>query len=241
MASESEFLTNYNPSDYPAIAVTSDVVLLTIRQGKLAVLLVRRADHPFKGHWALPGGFAIENEDLTSTARRELAEETGIETFDYHLEQLKTYSSPNRDPRMRVISTAYLAFMPEVPTPKAGSDAELARFWLVEDLFKEDSPQIAFDHEEIITDAIERARAKLEYTSLATSFLEEPFTLPDLRRVYEAVWNVTLHQSNFNRKVLSSPGFVVETGQEVSVNRGRPVMLYKKGSLTQLAPPILRS
>jgi 8-oxo-dGTP diphosphatase len=239
-AEERAFLAGYDPRAFPPVAVTVDVAILTVRQGRLCVLLVRRGTHPHKGRWALPGGFVREREGIDAAARRELAEETGVRAHA-HLEQLRCYGEPHRDPRMRVISVAYLALLPDPPRPAAGSDAEYARYWPVDDVVADepDRPALAFDHDQILADAVERARAKLEYTSLGATFLEEPFTIADLRRVYEAVWGVELHPANFRRKVLSTPGLVVPTGEERATGRGW-AELYRRGTTTQLHPAILR-
>lgn len=236
---ETEFLHSYDPSAFPPVGLTVDVALLTIRLGQLAVLLVRRGAHPFRGTWALPGGFVRPTEDLDEAARRELGEEAGVAAPPWHLEQLRTYAAPGRDPRMRVASVAHLGLMPDVPRPLAGTDAAEARFWPIADLWSDEGPTLAFDHAGIVADAVERARSKLEYTSLATSFVEEPFTIADLRRVYEAVWSVRLHPANFRRKVLSTPGFVVPTGEHRSTGRGR-TDLYRRGDVTMLHPAFLR-
>ena len=237
-AAERDFLAGYDPRAFPPIAVTVDVVILTVRQGQLCVLLVRRGTHPHRGRWALPGGFVGAAEDLDAAARRELTEETGLDARA-HLEQLASYGSPERDPRMRVVSVAYLAMVADPPQPVAGTDAADARFWPVADLADDGRPALAFDHDRILADAVDRARAKLEYTSLATTFLDEPFTIADLRRVYEAVWGVTLHPANFRRKVLSTPGFVVATGAERPTGRGW-AELYGRGTTAALHPAILR-
>jgi 8-oxo-dGTP diphosphatase len=237
---EKEFLATYDPSGYPHVGVTVDAVLLTVRRGRFSVLLVRRARHPERGRWALPGGFVEAEEDLDDAARRELAEETGVSALppSMHLEQLRTYGTPGRDPRMRVISVAYVAFAPDVPAPTAGSDADLARFWPVSEL-----PELAFDHARIIADGVERARAKIEYTPLAAAFLEEPFTLSELRAIYEEVWGLSQDPSNFRRKVLRLEGFVTPVG-EIAPPRGaqggRPAELYRRGPARQLWPPLRR-
>jgi 8-oxo-dGTP diphosphatase len=236
---EEQFLADYDPAAFPAVGVTVDVVVLTIRQGQLCVLLIRRGAHPAKGAWALPGGFVGADEDLDAAARRELTEETGVAAAPSHLEQLRTYGAPDRDPRLRVVSVAYLGMMADLPRPAAGTDAADARFWPVADLDSADGPVLAFDHRRIVADGVERARSKLEYTSLATSFVEEPFTVADLRRVYEAVWDVALHPANFRRKVLATPGFVVPTGDERSTGRGW-AELYRRGEGTVLHPAMLR-
>src|SRR5438874_9077600 len=127
--SEAEFLGSYDPATFPSVAVTVDVAVLTIRQGRLAALLIRRGAHPFRGHWALPGGFVRPDEDLDDAARRELTEEAGLATAPWHLEQLRTYGAPGRDPRMRVVSVASLALMPAHPVPAAARDAPAAWFW----------------------------------------------------------------------------------------------------------------
>jgi 8-oxo-dGTP diphosphatase len=242
---ESDFLRAYDPAAFPPVAVTVDVVVLTVRQGRLCALLVRRGEPPQRGRWALPGGFVRPAEDLDDAAHRELLEEAGLRAPG-HLEQVRTYGEPGRDPRMRVISVAYLALAPEVPAPTAGTDAADARLWPVEDLpgaADGSAPgpvALAFDHDRILADAVERARSKLEYTSLAATFLDEPFTIADLRRVYEAVWGGgPLHAANFRRKVLSTPGFVVPTPGERATGRGW-AGLYRRGGAAQLHPPLLR-
>lgn len=251
---ESRFLAAYDAAGFPPVAVTVDVVVLTIRQGQLCVLLVERGDHPYRGAWALPGGFVTPEEDLAEAARRELAEEAGLELpvtggAAGHIEQLATYGSPLRDPRMRVVSVAYLALLSGLPPPTAGEGAEQAHFWPVEDIdlrdgaFLGSGPELAFDHHLIVADGVARARAKLEYTSLATSFVEAPFTLGELRRVYEAVWGVALHRQNFTRKVLATTGFVVPVGRKrpSSAAGGRPAELYRPGDAVELHPPLRRS
>jgi 8-oxo-dGTP diphosphatase len=238
-ADEQRFLEEYDASAFPSVAVTVDIVLLTIRQGVLSVLLIRRGAPPFRGLWALPGGFVQPGEDLETAARRELAEETGVSLSALHLEQLQTYGAPDRDPRMRVVSVAHLGLMPDLPRPGAGSDAADARFWPVDDLATPDGPELAFDHERIVTDGVERARSMLEATNIATSFVEAPFTIADLRRVYESVWGTALHPANFRRKVLSVPDLVVPTGEERATGRGWTA-LYRAGAARALRPPMLR-
>jgi len=247
-AGEREFLRSYRPGDFPPFAVTVDLAIFTIRAGQLAALLVQRSEHPYLGYWALPGGFLRAEESAEQAASRELAEETGVTSFSGHLEQLATYSDADRDPRMRVVSVAYVALAPDLPDPLAGGDAAHARWWPVEDLGLEhpdpESVRLAFDHAQILADALDRVRAKLEYTTLATSFVDEPFTLADLRRVYTAVWGKPPDLGNFRRKVLGTEGFVVEwrrsSAPAAGSAGGRPPLLYRRGGATALQPPMLR-
>lgn len=211
-----------------------DVAVLTIRADALCVLLVRRGDEPFRHAWALPGGFVGDDESAEDAARRELLEETGLDAFPAgaHLEQLATYSEPGRDPRERVVSVAYVAFAPGLPAPVAGGDAELARWWPVADL---DGTALAFDHDRILTDAIERVRAKIEYSTLAAAFLDEPFSLGQLHGVYAAVWGEGPHLPAFRRKVMRTPGFVERVGEP-----GAGPALFRRGPARWLNPPMLR-
>ncbi|MDN5744860.1 MAG: NUDIX hydrolase [Nocardioidaceae bacterium] len=229
------------------IAVAVDLAVFTIRDGALSVLLIERGEEPFAGSWALPGGFIEEQEDAEQAAWRELAEETGVAQMEGYLEQLKTYSTPDRDPRARVISIAHVALAPDLPEPRAGTDAADARWWVVDDLLSNspDAPTLAFDHHQILLDARERVRAKLEYTTLATEFVSEPFTLPELRRVYAAVWGTPPDLGNFRRKVLGTEGFVIateSTAQRGSAGRngGRRALLYRRGAATVVSPPMAR-
>ncbi|MEM7325831.1 MAG: NUDIX domain-containing protein [Actinomycetota bacterium] len=224
---------------HPPFAVTVDLVVFTLRNGALSVLVVTRGVAPFEGARALPGGFVQPDEDLPTAAARELTEETGIGSVDrLHLEQLATYGSPDRDPRMRTVSVAYLAFAADLPDPTAGTDAAAAEWLPVLEVL--DGP-LAFDHRNILGDGLDRARAKLEYTTLATTFCPPEFTVADLRQVYEAVWGTTIDPRNFHRKVQATAGFVEATGRRTSQGRGRPAQLFRAGHATGLHPPIERS
>jgi 8-oxo-dGTP diphosphatase len=233
-------VADYDASDFPPFAVTVDLVVLTVRDDELQALVVRRGSPPHEGRLALPGGFVHVDEDIEAAARRELAEETGLRLRDVHLEQLATYGKPNRDPRMRVVSVAHLALAPELPTPTAGTDAAEADWRPVDELLG--APRrLAFDHAQILRDGVERARSKLEYTPLAAAFCEEPFTVGELRRVYEVVWGEALDPRNFHRKVTGAPGFLVETGETTTRQGGRPAQLYRRGDAVLLSPPMLRA
>jgi 8-oxo-dGTP diphosphatase len=251
---EEEFLAGYDPRDYSPVAVTVDIVALTIRDGQLHVLLIRRGEPPYENRWALPGGFVRPTEDLPAAAARELAEEADLRRV--HLEQLATYGAPDRDPRMRVFSVAYLAFAPDLPDAEPGTDAREAHWVGVDALGLPDAGpgrpirqrpgttrRLAFDHARIIADGLERARSKLEYSPLATRFVGEEFTIAELRAVYETVWGHPLHAGNFHRKILSVPGFVESTGATTAHGgpRGGPrARLYRAGDAALLHPALLR-
>lgn len=230
------------PDPHPPapMAVTVDLVVLTIEKDGLCALTIRRGISPYRGRWALPGGFVLDDEGLASAARRELREETGLDDPTVHLEQLASYGDPGRDPRMRVVTVAYLALAPDLPVPAAGSDAASARWTPVDELLSEPG-RLAFDHHRILTDGVERARAKLEYSPLATSFCPPAFTVTELRRVYETVWGVTLDPRNFHRKVTGTPGFLQATGDTTTRDGGRPAQLFTRGTATLLHPPMLRA
>jgi 8-oxo-dGTP diphosphatase len=218
-----------------SFAVTVDLVVLTIRDERLCVLTIRRGIPPFKGALALPGGFVLADEGLGDAAVRELAEETGLAPGSVHLEQVASYGDPDRDPRQRVVTVAYLALAPSLPVPVGGGDAASASFVPVPE-----AASLAFDHDQILADAVERARAKLEYTPLATAFCPVTFTVAELRRVYEIVWGVSLDPRNFHRKVTGTPGFLEPAGAVTAGDRGRPAQLYRTGQTKALHPPMLR-
>lgn len=229
--------TRYDPRAFPPVAVTVDLVVLTVRDDALQVLLVRRGEEPFTGRWALPGGFVRPDETLPAAAARELEEESAIALPHgrSHLEQLAAYGDPDRDPRMRVVSVAYLGLVPDLPVPAAGGDARDSA-WARADAV----PDLAFDHARILRDGLERARAKLEYTTLATAFCPPAFTIGELRRVYEIVWGVRLDPRNFHRKAAGSPGFLEPLEESTGRGGGRPARLYRAGPATDLSPPLMR-
>jgi 8-oxo-dGTP diphosphatase len=223
--------------EHTRIRLAVDLAILTVRENALHALVITRGNPPFRDQLALPGGFVRGDEDIPDTAVRELGEETGLDGRTLHLEQLAAYGAPGRDPRGRIVSVAYLAIMPNLPLPTAGSDASSAA-WRP---FDEVRGKLAFDHDTILTDAVERARTRLELTTLATAFCERTFTIGELRGVYEAVWGETLDPRNFSRKVISTQDFVVPTDERRSPAVGRPAALYTAGKNAVLNPPILRS
>jgi 8-oxo-dGTP diphosphatase len=220
------------PYARPAVAV--DLVVLTLVDGALHVLLIRRGEPPFEGKLALPGGILRvgdgeedQGEDLDVAAVRELHEETGLESRDVLLEQFATFGRPGRDPRMRVVSVAYYALVrPELARRvRAGGDAAEARWEPVERL---DASTLAFDHEDILWVALARMREKLDTSSLAFSLVPERFTIPELRAVFSAVKGEPQDPGNFRRKVkrLIEDG-VLEAAPGVRRTASKPAALYR--------------
>ncbi len=206
---------------YPHPAVTADVVVFTIRDGRLSILLIRRANPPYQGDWALPGGFLDIDEDLDACAARELAEETGISGV--YLEQLYTFGATHRDPRERVISVTYYALVPQdaLATPRAASDAAEVGWHAFDDL-----TSLAFDHTEIAEMAHRRLVAKLDYSTIAFQFMPEAFTLSELQCVYEALRNQPLDKRNFRKRILSLD-LIEETGRKRRNGKHRPAREYR--------------
>lgn len=236
----SAYMSDYTWSP-PEVMLAVDLVILTLRDCELHVLLVERGIEPFRGHLALPGGFlSHRDEPLHEAARRELSEEAGLLVDSLHLEELGVYAEPARDPRGRVISVAYLAVLPRLPEPVAGTDAAHAR-WEPAGRVLAGDVTFAFDHRLIIGDGIERARRKLEHSALATAFCGPVFTLSELQRVYEAVWDIRLDPRNFYRKVRRADGFVVPVESARATDTGRPAQLFRAGPRQALNPPMARS
>jgi 8-oxo-dGTP diphosphatase len=205
-------------SHFPKPSVTVDVVIITLRGEELQVLLVKRDIAPFKGRWAIPGGFVHLNESLEAAARRELREETGV--TDVYLEQLYTFGDPGRDPRGRVISVAYIALVPAPLMVEAGSDAREARWWPQRDL-----PALAFDHDKIVQLALTRLRYKIEYSAVGFRLLPPDFTLSELQRAYEIILGEPLDKRNFRRRIMEAA--VIEPTDDVRSGEGRPARLYR--------------
>ena len=236
---EQEFLHAYRPKDYPSVALSVDLVVLAVAGGLLHSVLVRRGVHPFKGGLALPGGFVGVRESAEQAAFRELAEETGLDLgrLPVHVEQLATYSDPDRDPRMRVVSVAHLALLATdgqaLPALSAGSDAAAAEWHPVHEVLG--SP-MAFDHASILHDGLERLSGKLEYTTVAARLVPEEFTMTQLRTVYEATWNTRLAAGNFTRKMLPH---LHDTGRKSKAATGAPAALFT-ATERHIHPPMSR-
>ena len=233
-AEEAEFLASYRPGKYPRPAVTVDLAIFSVVEARLQLLLIKRGGHPFRDHWALPGGFLHvaeerddQGEDLEVAARRELAEETGLDTQGLFLEQLQTFGRVFRDPRMRVISVAYVALLPPCRAGEieAGSDAREVAWLPVAEI---ETISLAFDHDEIIDAAVGRLRDDLDRSRLAFELVSEPFTTSELRRVHELIEGRTLDAGNFRRRFnrLIERGVVEEAGEERATGH-RPARLYR--------------
>jgi 8-oxo-dGTP diphosphatase len=228
----------YDPSQFPGFAVTVDVVILTMSESRLQVLLVRRGVAPFEGMWAIPGGFKRPTETLDEAAKRELAEETGVDSAS-RLTQFGAYGDPGRDPRMNVVTVAYLAVLRELGAVSAGSDAAAAALIPVSEALN-GKHELAFDHTRILRDAVERVRVDLELTGVATAFVGPTFTMAELRAVYEAVWGVQLDGANFRRTVLGEDGWVIPTGRRTRPGStgGKPAELFRAGRMWERGGPI---
>jgi 8-oxo-dGTP diphosphatase len=206
--------------EYPHPAVTVDVAVFTIADGRLAIVLVRRAAWPHAGKWALPGGFVGIDESLKRAAWRELREETGLKAG--YLEQLGAFGRPDRDPRERVITVVYIALAPADRIElRAGSDAREARLFALDEL-----PELAFDHARIVQLAAERLRDRLDTEGVARQLLPAQFTLTELQQACEAVAGAPVDKRNF-RKKLNALELVEATGEARRDGPHRPAKLYR--------------
>ena len=205
---------------YPHPAVTTDIVIFTVRDQELQLLLIKRGVSPFVGQWALPGGFVRIDEDLDASAIRELEEETGVTSV--YLEQLRTFGEVKRDSRERVISVAYFALIPSDKVElRAATDADAVGWFAMDEL-----PTLAFDHSEIVKAAHERLVAKLKYSTIAFQFMPKVFTLTELQSVYELILREKIDKRNF-RKSIFVLDVIKETGKKKSEAAHRPAMLYR--------------
>lgn len=185
----------YDASKYEKPSVTADILIFTVKEGDLKVLLVKRKSWPFKGLWAIPGGFVGMEESVEEAAKRELMEETGVK--DVYLEQIFTFGEPKRDPRTRVITVAYYALISSDNLKlQAATDVTDVKWFSVEQI-----PKLAFDHDKILKYALKRIINKIEYTNIAFQLLPEKFTLTELQKIYEAIVGKELDKRNFRKKV----------------------------------------
>ncbi|EDY20780.1 NUDIX hydrolase [Chthoniobacter flavus Ellin428] len=206
--------------EYPRAALTVDCVVFGFDEAELKVLLIRRGLAPFKGKWALPGGFVRLEETVDEAARRELSEETGLK--DVFLEQLYTFGAIDRDPRERVVSVAYYALVKLAEHPATGaSDASDAQWFTVAEL-----PALAFDHADILRTALERLRGKVRYEPIGFELLPQKFTLSELQHLYEAVLQANLDKRNFRKKILSM-GLLLPLKEQARTGAHRPAQLFR--------------
>ena len=205
---------------YERPAVTVDVLIFSIQDGRLQVALIKRGLPPFMDCWALPGGFVRADESLEEAARREIAEEAGVE--ELFLEQLYTFGEPGRDPRMRVITVAYYALVPaDRVLLRAATDAADVSWFAIDAV-----PELAFDHRMILDHALDRLKSKLEYSSIAYGLLPKKFRLSELQSVYEVILGRTLDKRNFRKKILAL-NLLESTGKLDSGGAHRPAELFR--------------
>jgi ADP-ribose pyrophosphatase YjhB (NUDIX family) len=206
--------------EYPRAALTVDCVVFGYDKSELKVLLIQRGLEPFKGKWALPGGFVRVEETVDDTARRELAEETGLENV--FLEQLYTFGSVNRDPRERVVSVAHYALVKlSDHKAKAATDAAEAEWFPISEL-----PKLAFDHADIVATALARLQGKIRYQPVGFELLPPKFTLSELQHLYQAILGTELDKRNFRKKVLGF-GLLVALKDKQMIGRHRPAQLFR--------------
>lgn len=206
--------------EYPRAALTVDGVVFGFDEAELKVLLIQRGLEPFKGRWALPGGFVRVNETLDEAARRELTEEAGLENV--FLEQLYSFGTVDRDPRERVVSVAYYALVKlSDHRAKAATDAANAEWFPISKV-----PKLAFDHAEILATALERLKGKVRYQPIGFELLPPKFTLSQLQHLYEVVLESNLDKRNFRKKVLGI-GLLVPLKETLMAGRHRPAQLFR--------------
>lgn len=234
---EEEFLNSYDPAEFERPSVTVDVVLLSPFGGALHTLLLRRREHPFKGRWALPGGFVRLEESLEEAAARVLEAKAGLQGV--FLEQLYTFGAPSRDPRTRIITVAYFALVPQERLAEPQGAAEEGRVvrvmvpWegegggpvKIQDL-KGNLLETAFDHDLILGAAVQRLRGKLDYTPVGYELLPEAFTLYQLQKVHETVLGRRLNKDSFRRRMLATDE-LEPTGESQTDVVHRPAALYR--------------
>jgi 8-oxo-dGTP diphosphatase len=216
--------------EYPRPAVTTDCVIFGFDSGELKVLLIERGIDPFKGRWALPGGFLQMDENTDECARRELFEETGIENL--FIEQLYTFSDVDRDPRGRVVTVSYYALV-KLSDYKltAGDDAKNAQWYPISKV-----PTLAFDHDRILRVALNRLKSKIRYQPIGFELLPERFTMPELQNLYESVLEMQLDRRNFRRKIIDT-GLLIDRNESVKglPHKGAKYFSFNKNKYQELS------
>lgn len=234
---EAAFLREYRPAVFPRPSVTVDIVAFTVTDAELRVLLIQRGQHPFKGAYALPGGFVRvgdgqrdQGEDLDAAAARELQEETSLAPADVLLEQVEAFGRAGRDPRMRVISVAFCALIrPDmVPLVRAGGDANEAHWFSVTRLHRE---SLAFDHAAIVDRAIAHIASRLDASDIAASLVPATFTIQELRHVHGLLSGKAQDPGNFRRKFarLLEDG-IIEPASGKRITASKPALVYRFAS-----------
>ncbi|MBU2951090.1 NUDIX hydrolase [Tamlana agarivorans] len=203
-----------------SIKLSVDAVVFGYESGTISVLLIKRKYNPFKGKWAIPGGFVLNDESLEEAVERELREETGVQIN--YLEQLYTFGNPKRDPRGRIISVAYFGLVhPNAFKIYASTDAEEVHWFKINEL-----PELSFDHKEILDLAISRLQSKITYEPLGFELLDEKFPFSDLEKLYTTLLGRAIDRRNFRKKILKL-NVLDELSEKVSKGSGRPANLFK--------------
>jgi len=203
-----------------SIKLSVDAVVFGYEKGNISVLLIKRKYAPFKGKWAIPGGFVLTNESLEEAVERELHEETGIKIN--YLEQLYTFGKPSRDPRGRVVSVAYFGLVrPNAFNIFASTDAELVQWFDINEL-----PKLSFDHKEILNLAIERLQGKITYQPIGFELLDKKFPFSDLEKLYTTLLGRNIDRRNFRKKIVGL-NILDELDEKVSKGSGRPANLFQ--------------
>ncbi len=232
---EARFLSTYEPGRYPGVALRVDLAVVTVLEGVLQVVTYTRSRHPFQSFEALPGEFVRPHESLDQAAQRVLDTRLGLSSAV--LEQLYTFGAPARDPRMRVISSAWVGLVPPAALEDLAPGVHLRPLvvaWPGETggpaqvLAPDGKPSLlAFDHADMLGLLVQRLRGKLRYAPIATSLLPETFTLRALRGVHEAVLGRSLNKDSFRRSVLAR-GELTPTGALQQGVGHRPAALYRR-------------
>ncbi|MBE7644539.1 NUDIX hydrolase [Tenacibaculum finnmarkense] len=202
------------------IKLAVDAVVFGYEAGNISILLIKRKYEPFKGKWAIPGGFILADESLETAVERELLEETGVKIN--YLEQLYTFGNPERDPRKRVVTVAYFGLVkPNCFKLKASTDAEQAQWFSIDKL-----PELSFDHQDILDKAINRLRAKITYEPIGFELLESKFPFSDLEKLYATLLGRAVDRRNFRKKIMNL-NILDELDEKTSKGSGRPAKLFQ--------------
>lgn len=205
-----------NITKYKYAVIATDTIIFTVSDNKLKILLIKMKKEPFIGSWAAPGGLIKADESIVKAAKRNLLEKTGVK--DVYLEQLYTFGKVNRDPAGRVVSVAYFALIPTDSKLKISDQAE---WFSIKNL-----PKLAYDHKEVISNAIDRLRFKLESSNIVYNLLPKEFTLSEMQNIYEIILGKKLDKRNFRKKILSLD-LIRKTGGQIAGKAHRPAAVYK--------------